>query len=199
MADKITAEIRESFGKGSSRQLRRDGRTPAVVYGHGIDPTHISFDSHEIFLATKGKANPLLNVTVDGKEIFALVKEIQRHPIRRTINHLDLLVVTEKEKVDVEVPVVVEGESFSGTLSTLEVAHLTVQAPVISIPESIVVNIDGRQGGEHLTIADIEFPKNVVCDMDPETIVVGIATTKRSGGAEEEVDNAESEEEAAAE
>lgn len=176
MADeKLYADRRHEFGKGSARKLRREGRVPAVVYGRGRRPSHISFDAHEIFLAIKGHANAVLNVDIEGIDLFALVKDIQRHPIRRTIEHIDLWRVTEEDKVEVEVPVEVVGESFSGTIHTIEMMHLLVQAPVIAIPESIVVDVEGMQNGEHVTVADLKLPPNVVCELDPEAIVVGIS------------------------
>lgn len=82
MADKLEAASRSHFGKGASRRLRRDGRVPAVIYGHGADPVHVSVDAHEIFLATKGQANPILTVVVDGRDQLVLVKELQRNPSR---------------------------------------------------------------------------------------------------------------------
>ena len=189
MSDKIQVDRRKSFGKGASRQLRRDGRTPAVVYGHGSDPVHISFDSHEIFLATKGQANPILTVELEGKEQLVLVKELQRNPLTRIIEHLDLLRVKQGEKVDVEVPVEVTGESFSGTIHTVELMHVLVKAPATAIPEAIVVDVEGRKDGENITVADLTFPAGVEVETDPESIVVVIATP--SSPAEEDAPAAE--------
>lgn len=119
MADKLSAVARTNFGKGSARQLRRDGRVPAVVYGHGAEPVHFSVDAHELFLAIKGQANALLTVDLDGEDILALVKDIQRHPLSRQLVHADLLRVNKGEKVEVEVPVEIVGESAPGTMATL--------------------------------------------------------------------------------
>jgi ribosomal protein L25, Ctc-form len=176
MADKIHVERRESFGKGASRQLRRDGRTPAVVYGHGSEPVHISFDSHEIFLATKGQANPILTISLEGKDQLVLVKELQRNPLSRIIEHLDLLRVAQGEKVEVEVPVEISGESFPGTIHTVELMHVLVKAPATAIPEAIVVDVEGRKDGENVTVADLTFPQGVEVETDPEAIVVVIST-----------------------
>ena len=192
---KIFAERRHEFGKGTARKLRRDGKVPAVVYGRGRTPSHIAFDAHEIFLLVKGKANAVINVDVEGKPLYALVKDIQRHPLKRTIEHIDLLRVTEEDKVEVSVPVVMEGESFSGTIATVELLEVTVLAPVIAIPEQIVVNVEGKQAGEHVTVADLELPANVVCEMDPEAIVVGVSVPSSEAAAE----GAEGDEEAASE
>lgn len=177
MADNNTlvAEVRESFGKGASRQLRRAGRIPAVAYGHGADPLHLSFDSHDVFLATKGQANALLTVDVAGEEILALVKEIQRNPLSRQIEHVDLLRVKKGEKVEVEVPVEVVGESAPGTIHTIELMHLLVKAPATDLPEAITIDVTGREEGAHVTVADLTLPADAEVDMDPETVVVVIA------------------------
>ena len=185
MSDKIQVDRRKSFGKGASRQLRRDGRTPAVVYGHGSDPVHISFDSHEIFLATKGQANPILTVELEGKEQLVLVKELQRNPLTRIIEHLDLLRVKQGEKVDVEVPVEVTGESFPGTIHTVELMHVLVKAPATAIPEAIVVDVEGREDGSHVTVADLALPTGVESEADPETIVVVVSTPQATDLPEE--------------
>ena len=177
MADnsKISAELRTSFGKGSSRQLRRDGRVPAVVYGHGADSLHLSLDSHDVFLATKGQANAVLTVSVDGEEILALVKELQRNPLSRQIEHLDLLRVAKGEKVEVEVPVVTIGESASGTIHQVELMTVLVKASATAIPETIEVDVTGLAEGEHVTVADLKLPEGSEVDLDPEAIVVVIS------------------------
>ncbi|MBP3223421.1 MAG: 50S ribosomal protein L25/general stress protein Ctc [Actinomycetaceae bacterium] len=190
----LIAQVRDSLGKGSSRQLRRAGRTPAVIYGLKEEAQHLSFDTHELFLAIKGQANAVLTIEVEGKPVFALVKDVQRHPLKRTLTHVDLLRVTRDEKVEVEVPVVVEGESFSGTLHAVEYMNLSVKAPVVDIPEVIAVNIDGRKEGEHVTVADVKFPADVECDLAPETIVVSISATASAASAEGEEASAEGEE-----
>lgn len=172
----IAAQSRTDFGKGASRQLRRDGRIPAVAYGHNATPTHLSLDSHDVFLATKGVANALLSVEIDSDSMLALVKDIQRNPLSRKIEHLDLLRVTRDEKVDVEVPVEVVGESASGTISTIELMTLLVKAPVVDIPESIVIDVTDRADGSHVTIGDITFPDDVISEQDLSTIVVVITT-----------------------
>ncbi|WP_188042882.1 50S ribosomal protein L25/general stress protein Ctc [Changpingibacter yushuensis] len=171
----ISALVRSDFGKGASRQLRRDGRIPAVAYGHNADPIHLSFDGHDIFLATKGVSNALLTVDLEGETVLALVKAIQRNPLSRNVEHVDLLRVSRDEKVDVEVPVEVTGESASGTIHTIELMHLLLKAPAIDIPESIVIDVTGREEGAHVTIGDIDFPEGVTSEQNPSTIVVVIA------------------------
>lgn len=178
MADnsKLVAELRDAFGKGAARKLRREGRVPVVAYGHGAEPLHLSLDAHDVFLATKGQANALLTVDVNGEEFLALVKELQRNPLSRQIEHLDLLRVVKGEKVEVEVPVEVVGESASGTIHTIELMHLLVKAPATTLPEVIQIDVTGREDGAHVTVADVKLPADVEIELDPETIVVVIAT-----------------------
>ncbi len=175
MADKLSAVARTNFGKGSARQLRREGRVPAVAYGHGAEPVHFSVDAHELFLAIKGQANAVLTVDLNGDDILALVKDIQRHPLSRQLVHADLLRVKKGEKVEVEVPVELVGESASGTMATLEILHLLVKAPATNIPEVIQVNVEGREEGAHVTVADIAFAGDVECEIDSEAVVVVVS------------------------
>ncbi|MDO4888726.1 MAG: 50S ribosomal protein L25/general stress protein Ctc [Actinomycetaceae bacterium] len=186
MADKVAAELRTDFGKGASRQLRRSGRVPAVIYGHGSEPVHVSFDTHEVFLATKGQANPIFTIVVEGKSQLVLVKELQRNPLTRNFEHLDLLRVATGEKVDVEVPVEVTGETAPGTIHTIELMNVLVKAPATDIPESVVVDVEGREDGQHVTVADLNFAPGVESDLDPEAIVVVISQEHTGGAAEVE-------------
>ena len=115
----LTASVRTRTGKGASRQARRDGRVPVVLYGHGSDPQHLELDAHDFAAVLRHSGtNAVLTLDIDGKEQLALTKALDIHPIRRTIRHADLLVVRRGEKVTVEVNVVVEGEAESGTLPT---------------------------------------------------------------------------------
>ena len=173
---KLVAEARNTFGKGSSRQLRRAGRVPAVAYGHGSDPLHMSLDSHELFIAIKGQANALLDVELDGETLLVLVKDIQRHPLSRIYLHADLLRVKQGEKVQVEVPVEVIGEPAPGTIHTVEYMTLPILAPATDIPENITVDVSGRADGEHITVADINFPADSECELEGESIVVVVTT-----------------------
>lgn len=176
MEHKLSAVKRNDFGKGSARQLRRAGRVPAVVYGHGADPLHFSVDAHEMFLAIKGQANAIITIELEGESILALVKDIQRHPLSRQLVHADLLRVKRGEKVEVEVPVELVGESAPGTMATLEMLHLLVKAPATNLPDVIKVDVQGREDGAHVSVADIPFPADVECEIDPEAVVVVVST-----------------------
>lgn len=199
MAEKIEAIVRKEFGKGASRRLRREDKMPAVVYGHGEDPIHIALDYHTAFLAIRGNANALLTLDIEGEEQLALVKDQQRNPLNRVIEHLDLLRVKKGEKVDVDVSIVVEGEPAGDAIATIELLTIPVKAPATDIPESFVVSVEGREEGDNLTIADIEFPSSVECDLDPEETIVVISIPAEEPEPEVEGEEGEAAEGEAAE
>ncbi|MGN6742679.1 MAG: 50S ribosomal protein L25/general stress protein Ctc [Amnibacterium sp.] len=174
MADKISAERRETFGKGAARKLRAAGRIPAVVYGHGTDPVHISLPGHETALIIR-RANAVLDLDIAGTSQLALVKDVQKDPVRQIIEHVDLLVVRSGEKVQVEVPVHVEGESAPGTIATLDAQTLLLDVEATHIPERVVIDIDDLPEGTHITAADVKLPQGAKLASDPELLVIGIA------------------------
>jgi len=176
----LTATRRTEFGKGAARRTRRAGLIPAVLYGHGTEPQHLALPSHDTFLALKGNANALIALDIEGTEQLALAKDIQRDPVRRTIEHLDLVVVNKGEKVTVEVPVHVVGESYPGTIHQLELQTLTVTVPATSIPESVSVSVEGLLDGAVVRISDIPVPEGASIDDEPETVVVVISTPRTS-------------------
>src|SRR5690606_18248673 len=124
--NKVQAELRTSFGKGFARRLRAAGKIPAVIYGHGTDPVHVALPGHQVSLLVR-RANALLELDIEGKEQLALVKDVQKDPVHQVIEHIDLLVVKKGEKVTVEVPLQVTGESFSGTIVTVDVATIKLE------------------------------------------------------------------------
>ncbi len=182
MADNLnlTATRRTEFGKGAARRTRRAGLIPAVLYGHGTEPQHLALPSHETFLVVKDHANALITLDIEGTEQLALVKDVQRDPVRRTIEHLDLVVVSQGERVTVEVPVHVTGESFPGTIHQIELQTLKVTVPATRIPEVVNVPIDGLEDGALVRVADIPRPADATIDEDPEEIVVVISVPRVS-------------------
>lgn len=170
----LDAQPRKEFGKGASRRLRMAEKLPAVLYGHGEDPIHLELDYHDTFLIVRSNPNALVHLGVDGDEHLALVKDIQRNPLTRRIVHLDLLRVKKDEKVEVEIPVVVEGEPFGDNVANLEVLNLLVMAPVIAIPETINVSVAGMEDGDQIRVEDIDFPEGVdpVAEADEVVVVV---------------------------
>ncbi|WP_413451182.1 50S ribosomal protein L25/general stress protein Ctc [Georgenia phoenicis] len=182
MADTHTlnASVRTEFGKGAARRTRRANLIPAVLYGHGAAPQHLALESHATFLALKDNPNALLTLVIDGKEQTALAKDIQRDPVRRTIDHVDLVIVRKGEKVTVEVPVHVVGESAPGTIHQIELQNLTVTVPATRIPEVVEVNIEGLEDGTIVRVSDIPRPDDATIDDDAEHEVVIISTPRVS-------------------
>jgi large subunit ribosomal protein L25 len=191
MAEKIAAEARTSFGKGAARKLRAAGRIPAVVYGHGTDPVHISLPAHETALIIR-RANSVLDLDLAGGPLMALVKDVQRDPVRQIIEHLDLIIVRTGEQVEVDVPVLVEGESAPGTVANLDSQTLLLKVLATAIPQHVVVNIEGATDGTHITAADVQLPEGAELAADPELLIIGVQLE----ATEEPAENDESESEA---
>jgi large subunit ribosomal protein L25 len=176
-ANKLTAAVRTETGKGASRRARRDGKVPAVLYGHGGDPQHLELDAHDFAAVLRHSGtNAVLTLDIDGKEQLALTKALAVHPIRRSIQHADLLVVRRGEKVTVEVNVVVEGEAVPGTLVTQDANAITVEADVQSIPDHLTVSVEGAEIGTQFTAGSITLPSGVTLISDPETLVVNVVS-----------------------
>lgn len=190
----LTAQTRTEFGKGASRRLRRDGATPAVLYGHGSDPLHLALPAQETFLALR-TANALLKISVDGakKPVLALVKQVQRHAIRPVIEHVDLLLVKAGEKVQVDVALVVVGEAARGSLLNQDLQTLTVLAPAVDIPNEFEVSVEGLAIGEHVYVSDVTLPEGVESLVDGETLIVSVNAPAVEGESADE-EGAEGEE-----
>jgi len=192
MADKINAERRERFGKGAARKLRAAGRIPAVIYGHGTDPVHISLPGHETALIIR-KANAVLDLDLGAGSQLVLVKDVQKDPVRQIIEHVDLLVVRSGETVQVEVPVHLEGESAAGTIATLDAQTLLLDVEATHIPERIAISIADLADGAHVTAADVRLPEGAKLASDPELLVVGISTPASESEPEEAPADADAE------
>jgi large subunit ribosomal protein L25 len=169
----LTAESREKFGKGAARKLRAVGKVPAVIYGHGTDPVHVALPAHDIALMLR-KANAILRLDLEGTMHLTLVKDVQKDPVRQIIEHLDLIVVRQGERVQVEVPVHLNGEPFSGTLAVLDVQTITLQAEATHIPENIVLDIEGAEEGTQYHAKDIALPTGSVLAGDENLLIASI-------------------------
>lgn len=185
---KLAANLRHDFGKGAARRTRREGRIPAVLYGHGTDPLHVSLPGHETFLALK-HSNALFTIDVEGDEKLAIVRDVQRDPVRDTIEHLDLLLVRKGEKVTVEVNVVVVGDAAPGTMHVLEQQTLHIEAEATHLPESVEVNVAGLPAGTTIYARDIELPQGSVLLTDADADVVLVSEVR--GEAAESAESAE--------
>ena len=181
--DKVVAELRENFGKGFARRLRADGKIPAVIYGHGTEPVHVALPGHQVGLIIR-RANALLDLQIGDKEQLTLVKDVQRDPVRQIIEHIDLIVVKKGERVQVEVPVHVTGESAPGTISNLETVSLLLEVEATHIPQNVVVDIEGRGEGAHIFAADVVLPKGATLVDEADVLIVGISVP--AGAAEDE-------------
>src|SRR5258705_6843757 len=171
-ANKLTAQVRAETGKGASRRARRSGRVPAVLYGHGADPQHLELDAHDFSAVLRHSGtNAVLTLDIEGKEQLALTKALEIHPIRRSIQHIDLLVVRRGEKVTVEVNVVVEGEAAYGTLVTQDSNSVEIESDVQSIPDQLTVSVEGVEVGPQFTAGAITLPTGVTLVSDPEMLV----------------------------
>jgi large subunit ribosomal protein L25 len=174
-ANKLTAAVRTETGKGASRRARRNGRVPAVLYGHGADPQHLELDAHDFSAVLRHSGtNAVLTLDIEGKEQLALTKALEIHPIRRSIQHIDLLVVRRGEKVTVEVNVVVEGEAAYGTLVTQDTNSVEIESDVQSIPDQLTVSVEGADVGTQFTAGAIALPAGVTLVSDPEMLVVNV-------------------------
>ncbi|UJP10577.1 50S ribosomal protein L25/general stress protein Ctc [Microbacterium sp. KUDC0406] len=194
----VHAELRSSFGKGFARRLRAAGKIPAVIYGHGTEPVHVALPGHQVTLIVR-RANALLDLDIEGKSQLALVKDVQKDPVHQIIEHIDLLVVKKGEKVVVEVPIVVTGESFSGTIVTVDVATLKLEVEATHIPQHLEVSVEGLQEGAHITAADVTLPKGASLVDDPELLLVGISVPAAEVAEENEAEAAAEAEAAPAE
>ena len=200
--NELTVTVRTQTGKGASRRARRDGKIPAVLYGHGTDPQHLELPGHDFAAVLRHSGtNAVLTLDIAGKEQLALTKALDIHPIRRTIQHADLLIVRRGEKVVVEVDVVIQGEAGPDTLVTLETDAVEIEAEALSIPEQLTVSVEGVGPGTQFTAGQISLPAGVNLISDPDLLVVNVVNAPTAEELEEEGagEVPEKEEEAAAE
>ncbi len=171
---RIVTEPRTEFGKGAARRTRREGKVPAVLYGHGTDPVHLTLPGHDLMLALKN-ANVLLSLVIQGRTQLALPKEVQRDPIKGFLRHVDLLVVNRGEKVTVDVPVQTTGTlAPGGGLLELDLTALPVLAEATHIPEHIEVSIDGLDIGASVTAGEVTLPAGIELAVERDTPVLHV-------------------------
>ncbi|WP_336032882.1 50S ribosomal protein L25/general stress protein Ctc [Geodermatophilus sp. FMUSA9-8] len=195
MADfRLAAEARTEFGKGSARRTRRAGRIPAVLYGHGQDVVHLSLPAREFAAVLRnGGTNALITVILDGQEQLALTKSVQRDPLTRVHEHVDLLVVRRGERVTVDVPVVVVGEAATETLVSVELNTVSVEADATAIPETVEVDVTGREAGNGVTAAELSLAGGATVLTDPEALVVNVMAAPTAEQLDAELAEAEAE------
>ncbi|MEU0238811.1 50S ribosomal protein L25/general stress protein Ctc [Nocardiopsis sp. NPDC006198] len=192
---RIAAEPRTEFGKGASRRARRAGKVPAVLYGHGTEPRHLNLPGHELMLALK-TPNVLIRLEGLDKDNLALPKSVQRDAIKGFLEHIDLLVVSKGEKVEVEISVNLTGEVKAPGVLNQELVTVTVEAEATNIPTGVDFDIEGLEVGANPTAGDLKLPTGATLVTDPETLVLTVSAPRVE---EEPTTGAETTEEAAAE
>nr|WP_225750814.1 50S ribosomal protein L25/general stress protein Ctc [Pseudoclavibacter sp. Marseille-Q3772] len=193
LGEKLTATVRTQFGKGAARKIRANDLIPAVLYGHGSDPQHLTLPGHETMLLLR-KSNALLTLDIEGTEQLALVKDVQRDPVLQIIEHVDMLIVKRGERVEVDVPVHVIGEPFPGTIVVQDAMSILVSAEATNIPESIEVNVEGLEEGASIAATEVALPEGTkLVDEETEIIILSIQVPR------EEIEEDEAEGEEAAE
>ncbi len=190
--NRLVVEPRTQFGKGAARKIRRADKIPAVMYGHGTDPVHITLPGHEAMLALK-HTNALLTLVIDGEEHMALAKDVQRDPIRPVIEHVDLVVVRKGEKVTVEVGVHLEGEAAPETVVTMDHSSLLVEVDATAIPEWVTVSVEGAGVGTRILAGEVALPEGSTLVTDAEALVVNVSQQQSQEDLDAELEEAEAE------
>lgn len=171
----LIAQVRTEFGKGAARRARRDGQVPAVLYGHGSDPQHLALDARAFAAVLRNHGtNAVLTLDIAGAEQVALTKSVVVHPIKRTIEHADLLVLKKGERVNVEINVIVEGDAAAGTLVYTDSTVIEIDADALEIPESITVSVEGLEAGSQILAGAVALPANVTLVSDAELLLVNV-------------------------
>ncbi|MFE3024586.1 50S ribosomal protein L25/general stress protein Ctc [Nocardia tengchongensis] len=186
-ANLLEATVRTEFGKGAARRTRRDGNVPAVLYGHNEEPQHLAVSARAFAaILREHGTNAVLELDINGTKQLALTKSVVVHPIRRYIEHADLLIVRRGEKVTADVNVAIVGVAASGTLVTQDATTLSIEAEALHIPESIEVSIEGVEAGTQILAGGIELPKGVTLAGDPEALVLNVIAAPAAAAEAEE-------------
>lgn len=171
----LNAEERTEFGKGAARRIRRADKVPAVLYGHGSEPVHLTLPGHETLLALR-QENALLTVRLAGAEDrLALPKQVQRDPIKGFLKHVDLLLVKRGEKVTVEVPIEFVGAPAPGGIVNEERTHLALQAEATNIPARVEVSVEGLEVGAQVTAGEVALPAGAELEDPADTLILSIS------------------------
>ncbi|WP_067852944.1 50S ribosomal protein L25/general stress protein Ctc [Nocardia shimofusensis] len=190
-ANLLEASVRTEFGKGAARRTRRAGNVPAVLYGHQAEPKHLSLNAQAFAaILREHGTNAVLNLEIEGTKQLALTKSVVVHPIRRYIEHADLLIVQRGEKVVADVVVTVTGDAAPGTLVTQEATTLSIEAEALNLPETIEVSVEGAEAGTQFTAGSLELPAGVTLSGDADLLIVNVVAARAA--AEEETAEGES-------
>lgn len=180
----LNGEARNEFGKGVARRLRVANKIPATIYAGGTEPAYLTLPMRETTLALR-HTNALFSLTFDGQTKMAVVKDVQKNPVKRIIEHIDFLEVKAGEKIDVEVPVFVDGTPKGAAIAFVDIQELKVRADVANLPERIVVDVNGLAEGDKVFLKDLVMPEGVELDMDGlEESVVTVEVPEEAPAAE---------------
>jgi len=185
--NKLVGELRSKFGKGAARKERAAGRTPAVIYGHGSEPRHITLPAHQVALVLRHK-NAIIELELNGKSETVLVKSASKDVVTQVIEHVDLVEIIKGERVHVEVPVHIVGESMSGTVIDLEHKTVKIEVDATTIPEYVEVVFNKEGLGFHVTAGDIKLPAGAKLDLDDHVLIATVIGT--GAGASDETEAA---------
>ena len=189
---KIQAEERTEFGKGAARRIRRNDKVPAVLYGHGSEPVHVTLPGHELMMAFK-TANVLLSVELGKDKHLVIPKQVQRDPLKGFIEHADLLIVKRGEKVTVDVQIHLVGEAVPGSLIQTEVNSVSLEAEATHIPTGVDVSIEGLEVGARINARDLILPAGSSLAIDDDTLILQITAAPTAEQLESELAAAEAE------
>ncbi|WP_229054984.1 50S ribosomal protein L25/general stress protein Ctc [Aeromicrobium sp. Leaf350] len=193
MADiTIPAETRTEFGKGAARRIRRDDKVPAVLYGHGSDPVHVTLPGHTLMLALKN-SNALLTIDLGSEQHLAIPKQVQRDPLKGFLEHVDLLIVKRGEKVTVDIPLNVTGEAAPETLVVTDTTTLSVEVDATAIPNEIEVSIEGLQVGDQVLAKDVTLPKGSTLAVEDDLLIINVTAAPTAAEVDAELAEAEAE------
>jgi large subunit ribosomal protein L25 len=184
---RIAAEPRTEFGKGPARRERRAGRVPAVLYGHGAEPRHVSLPGHEVLMALR-TANVLIRLDgLPGGSQLALPKAVQRDPIRGYVEHVDLITVRRGEKVTVDIPVTTTGDVAADGLLDQQLVQIAVEAEATNIPPGIEVNVEDMAIGASVHAGDLSLPRGVTLAVEPDVLVLHVIAAPTAAQIEAEL------------
>jgi large subunit ribosomal protein L25 len=188
---RLSAESRNEFGKGFARRLRAAGKIPAVLYGHGTDPRHLTLPAREFAKAIKGGANTVLTLGLPDGDELALAKSVVRHPLRDYYEHVDLIIVVRGERVTVDIPVVLVGDAPAGSTVLTDANTLSIEVEALHIPQGLEVSLSGLEIGSQVLASEVPLPDGAVLVSDPETLVVAVSAVAEADAGEEEAPEAE--------
>ncbi|MEV4459029.1 50S ribosomal protein L25/general stress protein Ctc [Microbispora sp. NPDC049633] len=169
----IAAELRNEFGKGAARKIRRANKVPAVLYGHGTEPKHLTLPGHDLLLALR-TPNVLIRLRGEGVDEIALPKGVQRDPIKGFLEHVDLLLVKRGETVTVEIPVTVTGDPIGSAIVEQQLVTISVETEATHIPTGVEVDVDGKDAGFAVHASDLNLPEGTTLAGDPEALVLQV-------------------------